>query len=230
MSKGFYCIGDSHALEFVGVDRRDKFAHLPTCQWQKHPEYELRGVRVGPVLAFNLPSKMSLIDGVLGQVPPGSNVGMYFGEIDCRAHILIQSVRQRVSISAIAESCVAAYMRVASILLSRGYQVYAIGISPPNGKHYCTAFPSHGTIQQRTEIIEKYNDALKDSSNNLGINYISAHASISASLQGNSLLSVNESNTSEGIVNHFFIDAVHLRSSSFVPIMLTELQRFGVTL
>jgi hypothetical protein len=60
------------------------------------------------------------------------------------------------------------------------------------------------------------------------MNFISTYDVIKNKLQGNSLLGDNKTNISPGIVNHFFIDAVHLRSSSFVPLMIKELQKYGV--
>ena len=173
-----YCIGDSHVSFFAG---RDTIQPL----WPARSEDSIpffRSFRLGPVLAYNLcktgtttKGREALLD-VLKAIPGGSTVLLCFGEIDCRAHMLKQSIQQRRSLENIVSECVDRYFGVVQEIRSMGYQPVvwnAIPSTTRDDMHSLVNFPVYGTCLERNHITRLFNQYLSTLTESEGIKFIS---------------------------------------------------------
>lgn len=161
-----YCIGDSHASFFSGLDGMQPAWPAPT----ENALPFFRVIRLGPVLAYSLYHYRSKSRGreklfrAIRKIPAGSNVLLCFGEIDCRNHILRQAELQRRDIQSIVAECVRRYTSVAGELKKRGYQILMWGVSAsafvnsPLDKE----FPTYGNCADRNRVTGIFNKFLSD--------------------------------------------------------------------
>jgi len=163
-----HCIGDSHSTFFRGQDQI-AMDHSPS-----RPMRFFKVHHVGPVLAFNLVREGTTTQGretifeiLENEVPANAWVMPVFGEIDCRAHIQIQSEKQGKPIEQIIESCVANYAQFLDELLAKGYSVISYNVIP-SGPYRCkyhlkkeSLYPTYGSQRQRNRISKQFNGLLR---------------------------------------------------------------------
>ena len=164
--KLIYCIGDSHASFFSGLDEMQ-------LEWPKPVENSLpffRVMRLGPVLAYSLYRYGTKTRGrenlfkAIRKIPPKSKVLLCFGEIDCRNHILKQAALQKRALEEVVAECVDRYTSVAGELKDMGHEIILWGVSasslnnnPPNSE-----FPTYGTCIERNRATAIFNRFLAD--------------------------------------------------------------------
>lgn len=163
------CIGDSHVCFFLGKDL------VGAC----HPVNEsvfpfFRVHTVGPALAYNLCEEgtttgareriMSLLEET---IEPGSYVLFAFGEIDCRAHLLLQARKTGEPIERVVSVCTERYGRFIDEVAGRGFRpiIYNAPAStfrrPSWNPDVKKAFPSYGSCRERNRVTRLFNDNLK---------------------------------------------------------------------
>ena len=161
-----YCIGDSHASFFSGLDGMQP-------SWPAPAENALpffRVIRLGPVLAYSLYHYRSKSRGrenlfkAIRKIPVQSKVLLCFGEIDCRNHILRQAELQKIDIERVVANCVGRYTYVAGELKDMGYEIILWGVSAssfdnsPQNKE----FPTYGNCADRNRVTMIFNKLLAD--------------------------------------------------------------------
>lgn len=164
-----HCIGDSHSTFFSGKDQVvvDDSPSRPMPFFKVH--------HVGPVLAFNLvregtttKGRETIFDILEHEVPANAWVMPVFGEIDCRAHIQMQSEKQGEPIERVIESCVANYAQFLDEILAKGYSIIGYNVIP-SGPYKCkyhlkrkSLCPTYGSQKQRNRISIQFNDLLRN--------------------------------------------------------------------
>lgn len=128
-----HCVGDSHANFFSGFDIMQPEWPSPEIQ-NRYPFF--RSYRIGPALAYNLCDNNTTTKGrerlmaLLEVIPQGSWILFCFGEIDCRAHILLQAEKQTRPIEGVITEVVKRYFKVIKEVQSRGYNPIIWGVAP----------------------------------------------------------------------------------------------------
>jgi len=210
-----HCIGESHSTFFSGKDQIvvDDSPSRPMPFFKVH--------HIGPVLAFNLvkegtttKGREKFFDILENEVPANAWVMPVFGEIDCRAHIQLQSEKQRKSVELIIESCVANYAQFLDDLLAKGYFVLGYNVIP-SGPYRCkyhlkkeSLYPTYGSQKQRNRITKQFNDLLRDECRKRQLPFLE-----------NFDLLVDSSERTEG---KFYMDRIHL-SRRAMPMTLERL-------
>ncbi len=165
-----HCIGDSHTNFFCGSDEMQP-------EWpdngikNRHPFF--RSYRIGPVLAYNLCRYNSSTRGreklfeLLGQLPEKSNIMLCFGEIDCRAHIVLQSEKQGRPTKEIVKDVVDRYFSVLQEVQAMGLNILVWNVIPsaPTDINSRINVPQqylfHGTCAERNAVTIQFNTYLK---------------------------------------------------------------------
>jgi hypothetical protein len=210
-----HCIGESHSTFFSGKDQIvvDDSPSRPMPFFKVH--------HIGPVLAFNLVKENTATRGretffyiLENEVPANAWVMPVFGEIDCRAHIQIQSEKQGKPIEWIIESCVANYAQFLDDLLAKGYSVLGYNVIP-SGPYRCkyhlkkeSLYPTYGSQKQRNRITKQFNDLLRDECRKRQLPFLE-----------NFDLLVDSAERTEG---KFYMDRIHL-SKRAMPMTLERL-------
>ena len=164
-----YCLGDSHVSFFSGLDKIQPI-------WPSRSEDVLpwfRTFHLGPVLAYNLISEQSTTRGrekaweVLHNViPPGSRIMLCFGEIDCRAHLLLQLERQKKPLAEIVAVCVERYTRFAKEVSDAGFEVMLYNAIPSkrnktDNRHHRNEYAAVGSCRMRNRTTRLFNGYLR---------------------------------------------------------------------
>lgn len=165
-----HCVGDSHANFFSGFDEMQP--EWPAQNVKNRLSF-LRSYRIGPVLAYKLceygttsmgREKLELL---LNTLQPGSHLLFCFGEIDCRAHVLLQSKKQDRSPEAVVDDVVARYLSVIKEVAGSGFLplIWNVIPSAPTGINDRITVPPqylfHGSCEERNEITRVFNQRLK---------------------------------------------------------------------
>jgi hypothetical protein len=161
-----YCIGDSHASFFSGLDGMQP-------AWPAPAENALpffRVIRLGPVLAYSLSHYRSKSLGrenifkAIRKIPVQSKVLLCFGEIDCRNHILRQAELQKRDIESVVAECVRRYTSVAAELKDMGYEIILWGVpaSSSDNSPQTKEFPTYGNCINRNRATMIFNKFLAD--------------------------------------------------------------------
>ncbi len=176
-----HCIGDSHANFFCGSD-------------DMQPEWPGEGInnyipifssyRIGPVLAYNLCRLGSTTLGreimleLLGQLPAESDIMFCFGEIDCRAHIVLQAERQNQPAEDVVKAVVDRYFSVIKEVKEMGFNVLVWNVIPSaptdiNSRiNVPPKYKFYGTCVQRNDVTRMFNRYLRQLSENQGIFFL----------------------------------------------------------
>ena len=165
-----YCIGDSHANFFSGSDEMQP-------EWPgegiKHFHPFFRAFRIGPVLAYNLCRNNSSTRGreklmeLLSLFPSKSKVMFCFGEIDCRAHIILQAERQKRPVEGVVRTVAERYFSVIKEVRGMGFTPLIWNVIPSaptdiNSKINVPAkYLFHGTREERNDVTRRFNADLK---------------------------------------------------------------------
>ncbi|MBU3915657.1 hypothetical protein KKA14_09000 [bacterium] len=166
-----HCVGDSHTNFFSGYD-------APQPEWPGEGirnRYDFfRCYRIGPVLAYNLCDVNTTMRGreklllLLEQLQSGSHVMFCFGEIDCRAHIVLQSQKQNKPTLEIVKKAVSRYFSVIREVRAMGFHplIWNVVPSAPSDINAKILLPSqylfHGTCEERNSVTRQFNTYLKD--------------------------------------------------------------------
>ncbi len=216
-----HCIGDSHANFFCGFDKMQP--EWPSDEINNKYSF-LNSYRIGPVLAFNLCRNNSSTRGrenlfdLLGQIPLNSNILFCFGEIDCRAHVILQSERQSKPTKEIVKDVVDRYFFVLKEVQSAGYNVLVWNVIPSaptdinNRINVPPKYLFHGSCSQRNEVTRQFNQYLKELVTKEGMFFLDFFDAL-----------MNEDGTVK--LEYYCTDDIHL-SQKAMPIVLDELERF----
>ena len=211
-----HCIGDSHASIFSGSE-------VMQHAWPQRSNDSIPGIRsyrIGAATAYNLKSKMPIIDEILSSVLCDEDLVMFcFGEVDCRAHLKKQMDLQRRSLDDIVEECVDRYFSVIMDYSSRGVSMSLWGPVASHGiENPYTTGPSFGTPEERNQITEKFNVYLKSLCLEKGIPFATAFYAMTEDVGDN----VRKTNV-------FYTDSVgiHLNQNS-VMMALDILEEEGI--
>lgn len=216
-----YCVGDSHANFFSGFDEMQP-------EWPSdgikngHPFF--KAFRIGPVLAYNLCRNNSSTRGreklmeLLSQFPPKSNVLFCFGEIDCRAHIVLQVKRQSRTVEAIIKTVADRYFSVVKEVQGMGFTPLIWNVIPSaptdiNSKINVPAkYLFHGTQKERNDVTRRFNAYLKTLAKDRDIFFMDFFDKL-----------MNEDGSVK--LEYYCQDDIHL-SQRAMPIVLEELKKF----
>jgi len=172
-----YCIGDSHANFFSGLDSIQ--SSWPEKSIDLIPFF--KSFRLGPVLAYNLCKANTKSKGreklfaILKRIPKESTILLCFGEIDCRAHLLKQAEIQNIKIKTIIKECVDRYIPVIDEIKNLNYNVVVWNVIPssPTGFPDKPAYPTYGTCRERNDVSRLFNQFLEEQLTNKNIQFIS---------------------------------------------------------
>jgi hypothetical protein len=174
-----YCFGNSHVSIFSGSDKMvpiwpsRSIDHLPwfktfrlggctAYQAMKHISDILELVEVNPCLiGFNKETDTILL---------------VFGEVDVRAHIVLQAEKQNRTVDSITLEVVDRYFEAIMALYNRGFKVAVFGCvggyvlqegdtGPP--------WPHSGTLEQRNGATRLLNDSIENLCSEVGISFVS---------------------------------------------------------
>jgi hypothetical protein len=212
-----YCIGDSHVSFFSGCDAIQP--PWPARSADKLPWF--RTFHVGPALAFNLNRPNTTTRGreklfeILGQaVPPGSNVLLCFGEIDCRAHILKQAARRGLPVNQVVQECLDAYFQMVQEVQTRGFKMVVYNAAPSRShtprKNRDDDYVAIGSWQERNAAVRLFNVGAKQRSQECGAKFLENYFDL-----------VNAGDKTEP---WFFFDAIHV-SQRAMPLTLRALAK-----
>ena len=154
------CLGDSHSSVFSLEERI-------ISQWPKK-DFKIfsrfKPIRIGPATAYNLESKIVLLNKVLNRTFYFKNtyVLFCFGEVDIRAHLIKQAELQNKQIDIIIKECVDRYINAINKvkpIRKINKAVFAPIASWSEEKPY--EGPSFGTNQDRNNVTKKFNEYLE---------------------------------------------------------------------
>jgi lysophospholipase L1-like esterase len=214
LTKGLvYVIGDSHVCALSG--RNVIHDSFPIDLGDGIPW--IRSIRLGAVLAYNLVSLDTRNQGrqrlftVLRILPPGANVLLCFGEIDCRAHLLKQAEKQARPLVAIVRECVRRYARVIREVQSLDFRV---GVLAPFASSWDRVdpsidFPYVGTCQERNAVTRLFTSSLTEQCAKLTVPVISILDDL-----------VDKNGQSN---RKYFLDGCHL-STRALPLLLPRIR------
>ncbi len=227
MNKTIHCIGDSHASFFSG--RNTIQPAWPEKANDTIPSF--RSYRLGAVLAYNLSEKNTTSGGgeklisLLESLPKHSTILMSFGEIDCRVHLVKQSIKQNRSLREIAEENADRYFGVIK-KIKKDFNVIVWATIPSTSSEITLdhRYPVCGTNIERNTVTKLFNEKLSELCTQEGITYISIFEKITKP---------------DGSTNGtFYIDGVHLSQramplaieaiSKQAPSMKLQLLNFGL--
>lgn len=214
-----HCIGDSHANFFCGSDEMQP-------EWPDEGNINylpmFKAYRIGPVLAYNLCRLNSTTRGrenlfdLLDQLPPGSDIMFCFGEIDCRAHVVLQAESQNRPAKEIVKTVVDRYFSVLCEVKEMGFNVLVWNVIPSaptdiNSRiNVPPKFNFYGTCAERNHVTRKFNTYLKTLARNQGIYFLDIFD-----------LLMNGDGTVK--LEYFCTDDIHL-SQKAMPFVIEKLQ------
>ncbi len=203
-----HCIGDSHASVFGGEERmQEVLASHDTL-----PQF--RSYRIGPATAYNLSSKMGILDSIILPLPKGSRIMFCFGEVDCRAHLIHQAGIQGRPLEEVIKECVDRYFGIFKHYQSQGYDMYAWNIIPSSTAIMdFEVYPAYGTCQDRNKVARIFNGYLKELCDNNGMRLVSIFDRLVDSKDITDM--------------SYFMDHIHL-STRVIPFVLEELKDLWV--
>ncbi len=210
-----HCIGDSHCSFFSGCNKIQP-------KWPQESEQKIqffKVYRLGAVLAYNLcklgtrmKGRENLLSILNNVIPPKSKVLLCFGEIDCRAHILVQASLQRKSYKEVTDICVDRYFSVIKEVQEKGFEVIVWNVIPsaPVNTIGNREYPVYGTCYERNMVTKYFNECLERKLDKEDIHFINIFDHL-----------VSE----DGITKqHCLYDTVHLAQNA-MPFVFDELAK-----
>ena len=166
------CIGDSHSSVFSGKEKI--ITRWPGKEYNLFSKF--KPIRIGPATAYNLQSKVALLNEILNKTfyKQKDYVLFCFGEVDIRAHLLNQSTLQEKKVDEIVLECVTRYIdAIKFVNPKRKIQkaVFAPIASWSDEKPYDG--PSYGSNLVRNDITRIFNNSLEKMCNQNNIKFIS---------------------------------------------------------
>ena len=179
-----YCIGDSHVSFFSGQDKMQ----LPWPHKSNDRLAFFKTFRLGAVLADSLSKYGSSMKGrellfvlldrrmpmvEFRSIPPKSKVLFCFGEIDCRFHILKQSIQRDVEVEVVVEETVNKYVNVLKEFQALEYEILVWNVIPPtNPAKTNPEYPHYGKYSERIKATMLFNNFLKKKCTDFKFNFI----------------------------------------------------------
>jgi hypothetical protein len=209
-----HCFGDSHVSVFSG---QDKISDGYPGSIDILPNF--RTYRLGAHLAHSIGtpghSAFNTFFDVLGKVPTEDAVLLSFGEVDCRVHVVTQSVAQNKTIPEVISEVAQRYARTVELVRERNSKVI-IWCPVPTSTYYdpsahiqeINPYPHIGTTEQRNLATKVFEGALRSYFSNTDIIVLSIFNKI-----------VNQLLITDG---GYYMDGVHL-SQKAMPLILSEL-------
>lgn len=178
-------IGDSHVNFFSG---NANLSFIPikdginTCI--QNNNYPITVLHLGPCLAFksnqygssnNFLEKMDYL--VENFIQPKSKIVFSLGEIDIRAHVFKETLRQNVDYKQIVDGILENYIIFLNAMKNKQFEVFAWGpIATQNdGLPIDKNNPRFGTVKQRNIATEYFNNALKEKCGKNDIGFFSIY-------------------------------------------------------
>lgn len=205
-----YCIGDSHVTIFCNQDISVKSFVLQ--KWYQNPDRKLSFLKAGPWLAYNLPERVDSIRGFLTHTTSEDSLLFYFGEIDCRVHVLKQSRLQKMPSRQIIEQCVDRYLSTVQLFIESYHTIRVMAVPPPPASDIIpnSKFPSCGTAIERREVARQFNLIMKEKiASSPRIKFVAPNYEPLLLKQG----------------QRVFIDKIHLRPSLCLPCIYQALDK-----
>lgn len=212
-----HCVGDSHANFFSGFDIMQPEWPSPGIQ-NRYPFF--RSYRIGPALAYNLCDNHTTtkgwerLMGLLEVIPKGSFILFCFGEIDCRAHILLQAKKLSRPIEEVVFNVVKRYFSIINEIQSKGYHPIVWGVAPsaPSDVNSKIVVPPqflfHGSRSERNHVTRKFNEQCCKMAKEGGVFFINLFDSL-----------INPDQTPK---REYFVDEIHL-SQKAMPMAIDEI-------
>ena len=214
-----HCIGDSHANFFSGSDEMQPEWPAPDIE-NTLPFF--KSYRIGPVLAYNLceygtsTKGREKLEELLNLLEPGSYIMFCFGEIDCRAHIILQSQKQNRSLETIIVEVVERYFSVILQTRTMGFEplIWNVIPSAPTEINNRIIVPPqylfYGSCEERNSITRFFNQTLEGLTKSTNIHFLNIFDQLFLE---------------EGSVNPaYFTDEIHL-SQKAMPLVLESLNK-----
>jgi hypothetical protein len=202
-----YCLGDSH---------RDIFFYINS--YMKKNIFQVYNIQ--HTLAYNIAYEdhhsHSLILNVLKNLSVNSKILMIFGEIDCRCHIVKQSLKQKKSLDYITEQVVDNYCIGLKRLIDKKYNINVWGpVASMNDVNVLNTdkhplYPYVGNNLERNYVTKKFNVYLKEKCEKLNIGFYSVLENL-----------INNDGSTK---DEYYVDHVHLGFKA-VPLILNNLQK-----
>ena len=181
----FVVLGDSHVNFFSGNELLAYTSIGYDMHWCKTiNNIPVTALHVGPGLAYNsckygttsrfLEKTEFLLDNYIKK---GTKILVTLGEVDCRAHVIRQSIKQGRDYHEIIEDITGNYIRYLKMVKERGYMVGCWGPVAsqsesvpihPDDKRY----PRYGTEIERNKATEYFNERMEQLCNEEGIKFI----------------------------------------------------------
>jgi hypothetical protein len=166
-----HCIGDSHSAVFGGKEEMQ-----PT--WPEKSDDTtpyFRSYRIGPATAYQLETKIPLIEEIIRLNYSSENdyVLFCFGEVDIRAHILKQVNIKKRNYKDLVKECVDRYM--STILHFKNKGIRCIVWGPIASWHPSKVYggPSYGNCLERNNVTKEFNEYIEKLCLVNGIGFIS---------------------------------------------------------
>lgn len=205
------CLGDSHSSVFSQKERI--ISQWPIKEYRLFSRF--KPVRIGPATAYNLGTKVELLNNILNKTFYRKNdyVLFCFGEVDIRAHLIKQSKIQNAKIETLVVNCVDRYVAaMKSVNPNRKLNkaVFAPIASWSENKPYDG--PSYGTNLERNKTTRLFNDYLEKTCIENNIKFISIFDEL-----------LNEDGTTDSNYLDDFGSGIHLNQKS-MPLILNKLK------
>ena len=143
-----------------------------------------RSYRIGPVLAYKLGEfgttsmGREKLEQLLRMLTPGSTILFCFGEIDCRAHVLLQSEKQHRPPEDIIADVVERYIDVILKVKCEGYQPLiwnVIPSAPTTINDRITVPPQYlfyGSSGERNQVTREFNQQMEKLADCAGVSFL----------------------------------------------------------
>ena len=165
-----HCIGDSHSSVFSGKEEIQPI--WPHRSDDRTPFFKT--YRIGPATAYQLATKITIIDEILTQVNKETDSLLFcFGEVDIRAHLIKQMGIKNLTINDVVKECVDRYFDVVNEYKNLGWKIIVWGpiASWHESKQY-TGGPSFGTCMERNDVTKEFNRYLSQLCFNNNIDFV----------------------------------------------------------
>jgi lysophospholipase L1-like esterase len=208
-----YCIGDSHVDFFSGWNSIGP--EYPETRPSRFPFF--KSFRLGPSLAYNLceketktRSREKLFEILRSANPQEIKIMLSFGEIDCRAHLIKESLKQNRPIDKIAYECADRYFKVVNEVKELGFETIVWNSIPSTlYQSRNPEFPTEGTCVDRNKATRFFNSRLNNLCRDKTIPFISIFEK---------LVDKNDFTKMK-----YYMDDIHL-SQKIMPVVLKEFQ------
>jgi len=205
------CLGDSHSSVFSGKEKI--IPRWPAKEYTLLSKF--KPIRIGPATAYNLKSKVPLLNEILNKTfyLKKDFVLFCFGEVDIRAHLIKQSILQEKKVDEIVLECVTKYINAIKLVSpKRKIQkaVFAPIASWSDEKPYDG--PSYGSNLERNRITRIFNNTLEKMCNQNNIKFVSIFEDM-----------LNKDGTTDSNFLDDWGSGIHLNQSA-MPIIIDRLK------